>query len=153
MAYEKIEKPKGHLFHFTEKDKLDAILQDERIRKFQDMECWFCTSLEDTLRLMEMTVMKEGKLYIDVNRFPKRYPKFVPEDYVILELTPRYQNGEWVKWNQEMPENTPQEVLELAKEFSELKKGFRGNLRFYPEVTVHEVAELLQKEEAVMTLQ
>ena len=57
---------------------------------------------------MELTVMQEGKLYFDANGFPRQYPKFVPEDYVILELAPRHQNGEWVRWNQELPKDVPE---------------------------------------------
>lgn len=147
MGYERIEKPEGLLYHYTKKEKLEQILKDERIRKFKDRECWFCTSLEDTLRLMELTVMQEGGRYIDVNGLPKRYPAFHAEDYVILELTPRFQSGEWVRWNQEFPEGADDELLALGEEFSQLKKGYRGDLRFYEEPQIYEVAELLQNAE------
>lgn len=146
MAYEKIEAPKGCLYHYTKKDCLDAILQDGRIRRFGDQECWFCTSLEDTLRLMEMTVMKEGHPYIDTRGFLRKYPAFVPENYIILKLEQRYQNGEWVRWNQEMPSGCPPEVLEQAEEFSLLKKGFRGDLKFHQNPQVIEVAPLLEEQ-------
>ena len=53
-----------------------------------DRECWFCASLEDTLTLMRATVMSEGKPYYKVGGSIGHYPKFVPEDYVILRLTP-----------------------------------------------------------------
>lgn len=149
MAYEKIEGPKGMLYHYTKKQNVEAILKDERIRRFTDRECWFCISLENTLRLMELTVMQEGKRYYDAHGLPKRYPVFVPEDYVILELSPRYQNGEWVIWNQEFPKNTPEEVLKLGEEFSRLKVGYRGDLKFYNGPKVYDVAELLSKQEQV----
>lgn len=152
MAYVKIEKPQGNLFHYTKREHLEKILAEQRIRKFNDRECWFCTSLEDTLRLMELTVMKEGGIYIDVYGQPKRYPKFEPEEYVILELTPRYQQGEWVMWHQEMPQGASKELLEVAEEFSQLKKGYRGNLKFYEDPMIHEVAELLQQEQMEMKL-
>ena len=69
MAYERIDKPKGLLYHYTKRENVESILRDGRIRKFKDSECWFCTSLEDTLRLMELTVMQEGKLYFDETDF------------------------------------------------------------------------------------
>lgn len=146
MAYEKINKPEGKLYHYTKRGNVESILKDERIKRFTDRECWFCTSLEGTLRLMELTVMQEGKRYYDAQGLPKRYPAFVPEDYVILELSPRYQNGEWVIWNQEFPENTPEEVLKLGEEFSRLKIGYRGDLKFYDSPTIYEVAELLNEQ-------
>ena len=49
MAYERIDGPKGLLYHYTKRENIEPILQDGRIRKFKDRECWFCTSLEDTL--------------------------------------------------------------------------------------------------------
>lgn len=152
MAYQRIDKPQGPLYHYTKKENLEKILSEQRIRKFIDKECWLCTSLEDTLRLMELTVMNEGGNYIDVNGHPRKYPKFEPEEYVILELSPRYQSGEWVMWHQEISKEARQEQVELAEEFSRLKKGYRGDLKFYPEPVIHEVAELLQQEQMEMKL-
>lgn len=146
MAYERIEPPKGLLYHYTKRENVEPILKDGRIRRFRDMESWFCTSLKNTLRLMELTVMQEGKLYYDVDGFPRRYPKFLPEEYVVLELVPRYQNGEWVVWNQEFPDGTPAQVLKLGEEFSRLKVGFRGDLKFRENPNVHEMADLMQEQ-------
>lgn len=147
MAYERIDRPEGLLYHYTKRENLESILKDGRIRKFKDRESWFCTSLEDTVRLMELTVMREGNPYYDVNGWLRCYPKFVPEDYVILELKSRYQSGEWVRWNQVFPDGTPKEVLKLGEEFSRLKAGFRGDVRFYENPKVYEVAEILLEQE------
>ncbi|CDX00019.1 hypothetical protein [Desulfitobacterium hafniense] len=146
MAYERIEAPKGILYHYTTKDRLEAILKDGRIRRFKDRECWFCTSLADILRLMEMTVMKEGHPYVDTRGFLQRYSAFVPDDYIILKLEQRHQNGEWVRWNQEMPRGCSAELLAQAEEFSALKKGFRGDLKFYQNPQVLAVAPLLEEQ-------
>lgn len=99
MSYQQTEKPKGFLYHYTTRDHLEDILRDGRIRRMGDKECWFCTSLEDTLELMQKTVMMEGKPYYGVGGVLRYYPVFVPESYVILRLQPRFQNGEWVRWN------------------------------------------------------
>ena len=113
MAYERIKRPKGAVYHYTKRGNLDGIRKDGRLRRFGDRECWVCSCLEDTLRLMELTVMQEGKPY-------------------------------WVIWRQAMPVDAPQELLNLAEEFSFLKKGFRGDLRFYGEPEVFEVADFLE---------
>ncbi|WP_312645481.1 hypothetical protein [Hydrogenoanaerobacterium sp.] len=152
MAYERMEAPKGCLYHYTKKDRLDAILEDGRIRRFGDRECWFCTSLADTLRLMEMTVMKEGHPYVDTRGCLKRYPAFIPEDYIILKLEQRHQNGEWVRWNQEMPPGCSPEILAEAEEFSGLKKGFRGDLKFHQNPQAIEVASLLEEQASGMDM-
>lgn len=72
------------------------------------------------------------------------YPKFVPEDYVILRLNPRFQKGEWVQWMQEMPPGSPPELLKAAETFSNLKLGFRGDLKFQQNPEVIEVAPLVE---------
>lgn len=154
MAYERIATPLGGLYHYTRKENLQSILADSRIRRFNDKECWFCTSLENLLRLMALTVMNEGGLYIGVNGLPKRYPPFCPDDYVILKLTPRYQNGEWVRWNQEMDSRCSAEQKALAEEFSNLKIGYRGDLKFKLNPEIIEISEALQMEaEKAYTLQ
>lgn len=144
MAYERITAPMGELYHYTRKENLPSILADGRIPKFKDKECWFCVSLEDTLRLMELTVMNEGGLYIGVDGLPKRYPPFRPDDYAILKLTPRYQSGEWVRWNQETDSRCSAEQKALAEEFSSLKIGYRGDLKFRSTPEILEVSEALQ---------
>lgn len=154
MAYERIRKPEGFLYHYTRREHLDSILQDGKIRRMGDTECWFCTSLEDTLTLMENTVMMEGKPYYARGGILKRYPAFVPEDYVILKLEQRYQSGDWVRWNQEMPPGAPPELLEAARVFSSLKIGFRGDLKFREHPEIIEVAPLIleQKNHPTMSM-
>ena len=147
MGYERIQKPEGLLYHYTRKENLESILRDGRIRKFCDRETWFTKSLADTLRLMSLTVMQEGAAYYDARGRLQRYPVFVPEDYVVLELTPRYQSGEWVIWNQELPPTAPESVRELAEEFSHLKLGYRGDLKFWENPVIYEMTDLLEEPE------
>ena len=45
MAYVKAPIP-SEVYHLTQMDKLDDILNDGKIRRFGDTECWFCESLE-----------------------------------------------------------------------------------------------------------
>ena len=146
MAYERIARPDGCLYHYTTRGHLDSILRDGRIRRMGDTECWFCTSLENTLAVMARTVMQEGKPYFGIGGVLKRYPAFVPEDYVILKLEPRYQNGQWVRWNQEVPPGSPPELVEAAHVFSQRKLGYRGNLKFYSHPEIIEIALLLAEQ-------
>ena len=146
MAYVSLTDTPTELYHYTKRENLEKILEDGRIRRFGDRETWFCQSLEDVLKLMKATVMMEGKPYIKVGGSVGHYPAFVPEDFVILKLTPRWQNGEWVRWMQEVPDDSPQELKSAAYSFSMLKVGFRGDLKFQKDPEVIEVAELLQQE-------
>ena len=63
---------------------------------------------------------------------------------MILRLTPRYQTGEWLPWMQETPPGSPPELLKAAEVFSNLKLGFRGDLKFQQNPEVIEVAPLVE---------
>lgn len=129
MAYTKARIP-TEVYHLTKKENLSSIVADKRIRRFGDTECWFCRTPEDMQRYMEYTVLCEGKPYIATGGRIKHYPKFVPEDYVLLKLTPSKWEDKWYQWNQELPVNASPEAKAEAREFSELKIGYRGDLRF-----------------------
>ena len=129
MAYEKVPRP-STVYHLTKKEHLDSILDDGVIRRFDDTECWFCESLDKMRAYMAQTVLCEGKPYYAVDGQLCRYPKFVPEDYVLLKLTPRGYEDNWYRWNQEIPPGSSRELMQAAKEFSMLKIGYRGDMAF-----------------------
>lgn len=129
MAYQKVSRP-STVYHLTQKGNLDSILDDGVIRRFNDTECWFCESLDKMRAYMAQTVLCEGKPYYAVGGQLCRYPKFVPEDYVLLKLTPSHAKDNWYRWNQEIPPGSPKELVQAAKEFSGLKIGYRGDLTF-----------------------
>lgn len=143
MAYETIRRPEGAVYHYTTKENQSGILKDGRLRRFGNQECWVCSSLEDTLRLMGLTVMQEGNSYCTRGGTLKQYPPFTPEDYIILKMQPDVQDGDWVIWKQTTPTDAPQEVLDLADEFSFLKKGFRGDLKFIGEPEIFEFTDFM----------
>ena len=129
MAYQKVPRP-STVYHLTKKEHLDSILDDGVIRRFDDTECWFCESLEKMKAYMAQTVLCEGKPYYAVGGQLCRYPKFVPEDYVLLKLTPRGYEDKWYRWEQEIPPGSPKALIRAAREFSALKIGYRGDLAF-----------------------
>ena len=141
MAYQKVPRP-STVYHLTKKEHLDSILDDGVIRRFDDTECWFCESLAKMRAYMEKTVLCEGKPYYAVGGQLCRYPKFIPEDYVILKLTPCRREGNWYRWDQEVPSGSSKELVLAAKEFSALKIGFRGDLAF-KDVEVIDVPQFL----------
>ena len=129
MAYVKVTPP-SVVYHLTRMENLDSILDDGKISRFLDSECWFCESLPKMKAYMEQTVMCEGKPYYAVGGQLCRYPKFVPEDYVLLKLAPCQPEDNWYRWKQEVPLGSPKELIKAAKEFSALKIGYRGDLWF-----------------------
>ena len=132
----------SEVYHLTKKANLESILDDGAIRRFDDTECWFCESLAKMKAYMEQTVLCEGKPYYGVGGQLCRYPKFEPDEHIILKLTPSRREGYWYRWNQVIPLNSPPELVQVAAEFSKLKIGFRGDLPFRNAEAI-DVAEFL----------
>lgn len=129
MAYVKVSAP-TELYHLTKAENLNSILEDGMIRRFGDTECWFCESLDKMKAYMAQTILCEGKPYYAVDGKLCRYPKFVPEGYVLLKLTPALKRDNWYRWDQELPPGSPMTLVKAAREFSALKVGYRGDLAF-----------------------
>lgn len=149
MGYVRLDIKPETVYHYTKKENLPAILRDGKIKRYCDLECWFCLSLQDALRYMELTVMKEGKSYFDSRLKIQTYPPFRAEDYVLLELHPiASEKYNWVTWEDTPHAEMSEEARREAAERTRLKVGFRANLRFHPEPKVYDVAELLNAKRA-----
>ena len=142
MPYVSLDMRPEVVYHYTKRENLSGILHDGRIKKFSDTECWFCLTLEDTLQYMELTVMREGRKYIAHDLLVKTYPSFNPKDYVILELIPTSNYGEWVRWVNAIPPNAAAEMRRDLITCSQLSIGYRLNLRFEPNPQVFELADI-----------
>ena len=64
-----------------------------------------------------------------------------------FEIAATFSNGEWVRWNQELPLDAPTSLQEEAKRFSSLKVGFRGDLKFQEHPDIIELAPLLERQQ------
>lgn len=143
MGYVKVPIPET-VYHLTKRENVESILRDEKIRRYDDACCWFCRSLPELLRYMQCTVLCEGKPYYKTGGVLGFYPRFIPEDHVVLKLTPRYREGNWYRWDEELPPNSTPVLWAQAREFSGLKVGFRGDLRFKA-AEVLEAAQVLEQ--------
>ena len=61
MAYEKVPRP-STVYHLTQKGNLDSILDDGRIRRFSDTECWFCESLDRKSTRLNSSHNRESRM-------------------------------------------------------------------------------------------
>ena len=85
----KISVPKI-VYHYTTKADAESIIVDGKIYSADGSERWYSLTLDVLKTYIDLTIKNEGQAYIDSNRKIKTYGKFVPENYVILELKPRY---------------------------------------------------------------
>ena len=129
MAYEKVPRP-STVYHLTQKGNLDSILDDGRIRRFGDTECWFCESLDKMKAYMEQTVMCKGKPYRTADGQLCHYSNFNSEAYILLKLAPIRQENAWYRRTQEQSSSSSDEVMQAEREFFPLSIGYRGDMAF-----------------------
>ena len=129
MAYEKVPRP-STVYHLTQKGNLDRILDDGVIRRFNDMECWFCESLDKMKAYMEQTVMCEGKPYRTADGQLCHYSNFNPEAHILLKLAPIRQEDAWYRRTKEQPSSSSDEMMQAEREFFPLSIGYRGDMAF-----------------------
>ena len=111
----------------------------------------FDTTLDYAKMCKVCDYIRYGKPYIATGGQLARYPKFHPEDYVLLKLTPSKWEDKWYQWNQEVPQNASPELKAQAKEFSALKIGYRGDLRF-SKLEVIELAQIMETQESIQEM-
>lgn len=129
MAYQKVPRP-STVYHLTQKGNLDRILDDGRIRRFSDTECWFCESLDTMRAYMEQTVMCKGKTYRTADGQLCHYSNFNPEAHILLKLAPIRQEDAWYRRTQDQPSSSSDEMMQEEREFFPLSIGYRGDMAF-----------------------
>lgn len=129
MAYQKVPRP-STVYHLTQKGNLDRILDDGRIRRFSDTECWFCESLDTMRAYMEQTVMCKGKTYRTADGQLCHYSNFNPEAHILLKLAPIRQEDAWYRRTQDQPSSSSDEMMQEEREFFPLSIGYRGDVAF-----------------------
>ena len=107
MAYVKAIPP-SVVYHLTRMENLDSVLDDGKIRRFMDSECWFCESLGKMKAYMEQTVMCEGKPYYAVSGNSAAIPNLCRRTMFFSKLTPCGYEDNWYRWNQEIPPGSPE---------------------------------------------
>ena len=65
MGYIRLDEQPNEVYHYTRRKNLDSILRDGRIRRMDDRECWFCASLEDTVKRALDDLCRAGLLQKD----------------------------------------------------------------------------------------
>jgi len=143
MGYIKSKNIPKKVYHFTKKENVKSILRDCKIIPADGLECWFSLSLEDLYQYMKLTVMNEGGAYVGADFAVHTYPKFNPEEYVILELKPRYTKDKWYYYVPDSLDKYSYEDQSKHKLLSKIKIGYRGDMEFKKSAKIIEMTNFL----------
>lgn len=103
--WERTEQPKT-VYHMTNRANLESIIKDGKIKTGHDYICWFFLSLDQIPRYIKETGALKGRRYHDYDGHMHIAPPIIPEDTVVLKLTPRY--SEPLYWYYEVTKLTPE---------------------------------------------
>ena len=132
---EEIEQPPV-VYHMTEKENLESILETGKIKSFNDYLTFFFTDAEQAPLYIQLTGAKRGRPYYNTDGLLKTAPPLVVEDMVVLKLIPR--KKEKLEWFREVI-NEPkshyesvmtEDVKSLMDAFNNCKVCHYGDLQF-----------------------
>lgn len=144
MPYIKSSHIPKKVFHCTKREHLKNILESHKIIAFDGLESWFCLSLEDMLTYISLTLQNEGAKYVDSDYQIKTYPKFVPDEYVILELKPRYSKDNWFYYVTDIRNESNFEHRLIRTKLDKIKICYKGDLEFKGASKLYEVKDLIK---------
>lgn len=97
MNIEKINPNIKYVYHYTLKENVEKILEDQAIIS-KDQYVFFTKSLNDSIIAFEREMMQENKLYIDIDGILRRRKKCNKDDYCILKI-PYKNDNKFYKFN------------------------------------------------------
>jgi len=100
---EEIEQPPV-VYHMTEKENLESILESGKIKSFNDFLTFFFTDAEQAPLYIELTGAMRGRLYYSTDGIPKTAPPLIVKDMVVLKLIPK--RKEKLEWFREVIDET-----------------------------------------------
>ena len=86
--WERVDQPET-VYHLTHRRNLDSIIADGKIKTGEDYVCWFSPSPDQMLTYLELTGAYKGRSYWDYDGKVHTAPPVIPEEYIVLELSPR----------------------------------------------------------------
>ena len=105
----RIEQP-AIVYHMTPRKNLDSILNDGKIKVFDDFICYFFPALEEIPVYVKLTGALHGRQYIGFDGKSHTAPPLIPAEQIVLKLVPRY--SEPLYWYRE---NTLDRVMMQAE--------------------------------------
>ena len=131
------------VYHITDRKNVAGIIQDRRIRVFNDFLCFFFPDEESIPIYLDLSNAYEGRVYFADDGMYHTAPPVVPKDMVVLKLVPRYSEPfTWFKENtaKGVPLGTEKQIHEL---FDQCRICHYGDMKFKnPEIL--ELTDILQ---------
>ena len=137
----KISVPKI-VYHYTTKADAESIIADGKIYPADGCESWYSLTIDDLKTYIDLTVKNEGQAYIDFDGKIKTYGKFVPENYVILELKPRY-SDHWYRYISLLSNSFPLEQRLMLAKMDTVKICHRGIMEFNGKTRIIDMQEIM----------
>lgn len=131
------------VYHYTRRENVESIMKEGKIYPADGLESWYCLTLDDLKQYLELTAMNEGQPYVDSDFQIKKYPKFIPENFVILELKPRYSDHWYYFYTSEYDKKINNSHTENP--LDKIKICHKGTMEFKNSIKIIEMTELIKE--------
>ncbi len=133
--FKEIEQP-GVVYHMTDRKNLESILEDRKIRSFNDYLTFFFTNEEQAPLYIELSGALNGRHYYGTDGMLKTAPPLIVEDTVVLKLVPK--KKEKLEWYREVIDGTKSgyetvmtpDIQPLWDEFNNCRVAHYGDFQF-----------------------
>lgn len=106
------------VYHMTDRQNIEAIMRDGKVRTFNDYMCFFFPDIESVSLYIDTSNALKGRKYYDFDGKWHTQPPLVIDDTVVLKLKPRRKEPlQWFKeihteaFMQKVPEDERSKVL------------------------------------------
>ena len=131
------------VYHMTDKENLNSILNDGKIRTFEDFVCFFMPTLEDVEKYIYLSRADEGRISRGFDGRLHQEPPLDHANTVVLELIPRYK--EPMSWFKEKTDSNCQseKEKEIRRNFDDCRIAHYGDMKFDTrKVIIHKLTDI-----------
>lgn len=128
--FEEIEQPEV-VYHMTDKENLNDILSDGKIKSFNDYVTFFFPDTKVIPIYIQLTGALTGKLYYGTDEVIRKAPPLDIDNTIVLELIPR--RTEKLEWCREVisaQEHLSEDAKPLRSLFNQCIIAHYGNFQF-----------------------
>lgn len=143
-SWKEVPQPE-YCYHFSTKENIKKILQDGKVKQFNDFMTYFFYRLEDIPVYLDLTGAYHGRRAWNTKGQLVTYPPVIPAECAILKLYPS--RREPLAWYEEQTASRTADAIskEIYSIFDSIRVCHYGSLSFKPDPEVIELSEVIEK--------
>ena len=144
-TFEEVESPEI-VYHMTSRENAKSIINDRKVKCFDDYVTWFFTDLHQVPVYIYITDADYGRRHYDTNGWPVTEPPLDHADAVILKLSCRKEPLAWYREVINSSKDGCHEMTALQDQLwaymNDMRLCHYGDLHFYKVIEIIELTDI-----------